>query len=90
MEQDCFEQDGRSLKAAFAYEYLAGLLSDVDAAVEQSELGVDETLACHDNQMTAVVSRLDVVQDELFNLRRETKIEVAKAEEEKDGRINKR
>lgn len=89
-DQDCFEQGGRDLKAAFAFEYMAGFLTDVETAVEQADLGVVESMACHDNQLTALTSRIDVVQDELLCLRKEARIEVAKAEEEKDGRINER
>lgn len=89
-EIDAFEKDGATLKAVFAYEYFSELLDEAEGAISRQSLDTDVRVSNHDNVINALSGRLDVVQQELSQIRHEGRLEMAKSEEERDGRMNER
>lgn len=87
---ECFEKDGKTLTSANSHAHLSSLVRESDAA--EKVFSADEEKRINQVESAQVVTqgRLDVMQSEIDSIRREAQIETAKAEEEKDGRINER
>lgn len=85
-----FERDGRTLVGAHSYIQLANMIHESEALVRVQGQSEEIRIAQAFNGQTLLAGRVDVVENELSCLRRETSIEIAKGEEERDGRVNER
>lgn len=89
-EFDMFELDGRTLKGAYALQYLGALINAAEDILQRQDMDNDVRLVAVDSKYEMLHGQVSIVTSEVAKLRQDLQVEVAKHKEENDGRINER
>ena len=85
-----FEADGRHFKSFCGKDYLDHLLAHCEAGMVKVSLDAEDRLADHDNRLTAVEGRVDLVRTDLVGSHQRINVVVARASEDGDAQANER
>lgn len=89
-EVDAFEPDGRNLKSPYAKEFLSNLVNSAEELLHRQDQDAETRLTAVDTKIELLQGQVTLVNEEVSLLCRDLNLEVARNEEEHDGRINER
>lgn len=69
---------------------MSSIIRDIETITTRTEADDDIRMNLVEVGHSVLAGRVDVLQTELESLRQETRLEIARSDEERDGRINER